>query len=338
MASTEPNLSAPIASGTRGGGQQHLLLLAPPLLTLLLAQLLFSLAFHGATDYLDVVWRQVGASSPGDDLLIREATARFAWLGSAMLYFVAALYAIVSCAAFLFRGLSGRQRSTAFAACAVLCAAGLCLLFLQSRGAGAQRVVIFDFTWRSLQAFPGGLSPIFLDAVRSILLIINALAVIAPLFILVATCCTAARPPDAPEDEAAHVADRLRHLKELSTTAVVMMVAGVLHMGAWLQWTAGLVADADHARRIAALAVAITSYWGTSFSLLAAVFFLPPALLMRGRAAAAMRERGDGAVEVRRWLGDHGFATSPGQYLARAAMILAPLVAAPVADWVSKLG
>ena len=73
--------------------------------------------------------------------------------------------------------------------------------------------------------------------------IVNVQALIVPVVALLAACSTLAPPISGQPPDPKFYASQMKRLKEELTAASAILVSGILHMGAWLRWTASPVAD-----------------------------------------------------------------------------------------------
>ncbi|HEX5544008.1 MAG TPA: hypothetical protein VFX10_00860, partial [Nitrospira sp.] len=164
--------------------------------------------------------------------------------------------------------------------------------------------------------------------------IINVQAMVVPVVALLAACSTLASPVTGVQPDPAFWSLQMRRLKEVLSAASAILVAGVLHMGAWLRWPAALVADTKAHEALLGVALAITLFWGVTFTLMLVSTYLPAALLLARRAQALLLESPSqpSAPDPEQWLKDHGLFLSLQDHLPQFGLMLAPLLASPLSS------
>ena len=125
----------------------------------------------------------------------------------------------------------------------------------------------------------------FLLHIKTVLMTINFLASITPVFLLLAGCAILALPaiPYIIHDPN-EIILRMHKLKDLVNVGSVFLVFGILHMNMWLNWTAGLFGDSKLSNYISGVAWSISTYWGVTFTLLLAVTYLPASAYLQIKA------------------------------------------------------
>ena len=105
-------------------------------------------------------------------------------------------------------------------------------------------------------------------------------------------------------------------------------------MGAWLRWPAALIADKDAHEAVLGTALAITLFWGVTFTLMLVSTYLPAALLLAKRAQALLQESpsNQSEPEPAQWLKDHGLFLSLQDHFPQFGRMLAPLLASPLSS------
>lgn len=81
-------------------------------------------------------------------------------------------------------------------------------------------------------------------------------------------------------------------------------------------------------------ALAITLFWGVTFTLMLVATYLPAAILLARRAQALLQERPDTPTVLDRdqWLKDHGLFLSLQDHFPQFGLMLAPLLASPLSS------
>jgi hypothetical protein len=165
------------------------------------------------------------------------------------------------------------------------------------------------------------------------------MAAIVSTLSLVTGSCIMADKNKIRKDDLQVLVLQMRQLKKFIGIVSVMLVAGVLHMIAWLHWPTALIADKSLAAHVVNFSEAIGLYWGATFSLLIATFYIPAAWSISKRAEdiiTAYPEQTQG-MEMQEWLQKHSMSLSPLQQVPQLLAMLAPLLVGPIGATVSKL-
>ena len=101
-------------------------------------------------------------------------------------------------------------------------------------------------------------------------------------------------------------------------------------MGAWLRWPSALVTEAD-VKTLHSLALSITLFWGTTFTLILIVVFIPASAKLRSRALRAL-EADPEIADPEVWLRKSNFAMTTAQNMREIGVLLAPLLTAQISD------
>jgi hypothetical protein len=115
-------------------------------------------------------------------------------------------------------------------------------------------------------------------------------------------------------------------------TSAALLVAGILHMNTWLRWPAVFATDEIAREGIEQFALAVSVFWGMTFSLMIVAAFVPATLLLRESALDLHASVAGADPDPDHWLAGHGFKLSMGEQLRQVAIILAPLLAGPAAS------
>ncbi len=306
------------------GELRHLRWGVPPLVVLLAGNLLFDLSGPG---YGRIAARLLAEDAMSDTPL-RDAAltgAALSWGALALVYLAVGAGALLASWRILNTRVQGpaRRPFLLFAlAASTLGFANLVTVDL----AGLPLRAIFAVTIEALRAEPA-VEPWRVDVVAAIVSLINVASVVVPALFLAAGAATA-MPPVAGWTETT-LARRALQVREIVAIAAAFMVAGVLHMGAWTQ-LAGATLDGDANTTLDKVAVPVTLFWGTTFTLMIAAFYLPIAARLSELAQDLMEAADVPIAERQDWLADRGLSFRLSQQLPQIAAVAAPLLAGPV--------
>lgn len=320
---------------------RFLLLIIPPVFILLLAAGLFEFSsnitvddFHGLTN------RLMHSNSDSTDQVFSatgflvEVKSRYIWLTTVVLALVAGLYAFMLCAMIIYQCHPRPRLLVVTAIGTGFALSGVVLIWTLDETHTLYRA-IFGFSYDNLrQAGPQRIGEHLLRYVMVVVSVVNVQSMIVPVVALLAACSTLAPPISGLSPDPKFYASQMKRLKEVLTAASAILVSGILHMGAWLRWPAALVADRAGQEAVLGTALAITLFWGVTFTLMLVATYLPAALLLARRAEALLLERSPAANEPEpdKWLKDHGLFLSLQDHFPQFGLILAPLLASPLSS------
>jgi hypothetical protein len=311
-------------------------LLVPPLAVFALSATVFSLTAFGIDDLVATITREWSRQTPSIDRFA-EIHARLSWAATIVIVYCTFIAAGVYSARVV--GRRGAAKGRFVVIMAGLVAGSLVLAYFAYSGQAQNNFgYIFLFTYDTLAA-----SRIYSDAqlqtVRLLLFGLNALAGAVPILgLITAGCCVLAPSTNASSSEVEDLKSQMRELKTLVGMGSTLMVAGVLHMVVWLQWPAALVQDVRMSGAISNFSQAMGLYWGATFSLVIAAFYLPAARGIHRRAEASYRTETDEPNEsgLQEWLKRNGLALAPAQQMPPLLAMFAPLLAEPIGSMLAK--
>ena len=313
---------------------RELLFMVPPLLVYLFASLLFEISVDPAVSILQKLVAVVKVNATPDlPHLLTELKARSVWLASALLNIVRPVVSIIVSISTIRLYIKGSKLAWTVIIGLLLCVGNLSYMVYSAKINNALYELIFGFTYKMLmrsQMF----SDVFLLHVYIIIVIINILASVTPIFLLLAVCGTLYLPTVPGKVDPMQLALRMRRLKEVINIASALLVFGVLHMSMWLNWTASLVSDPALRTKIAGVAWSISAYWGVAFTLVLTVAYVPSTVYLQNRARELIT-KGKMAKETKgaeQWLDEHGFSFTLSNQLLQCVSILAPILAAPISS------
>jgi len=272
-------------------------------------------------------------------VLFAEGRLRVLWLSSVLIYYILAIAVIVTCTLTLQRLLSPKGFRQALILWAALSCVELGHLVYAAGGDKALGA-IFRFTFESLQS-SRLYKPLELAHIRNMVHIVNLLSAIAPFAIALAAAVSLTPMVAAsPRQYLQQIADRSRQLKAVVNLGAALLVAGVLHMQAWLRWPIVFVDDAKLASAMNDWGLALTTFIGSVFSLMIGCIYICCAKALAKRAEANLRQLPADAVDSSPddWLRKHGLSSELMQQIPQIVAIFAPLLAGPVGAALTGLG
>ena len=249
----------------------HLRWAVPPLLVLVAGNLVFDLAGPG---YGQIGARLLAEHTAGDAPLRRAvlAAASITWATAALAFVLLGVGALAGAWRLINECVQGRARRPF-------------LLFAAAASAlGFANLLLADLLELPLQA----IYRVTLDALRAQAAVdegrvaivgafvagINVMAVVVPAMLLAAAAASAL-PPRAGWNEAT-LARRAMQVREVVGVTAAFLGAGVLHMGAWTH-LAGATLSAEADATLDVVAGPVTLFWGMTFTLMTAAFYVPVA-------------------------------------------------------------
>ncbi len=273
-------------------------------------------------------------SAPGEltgSLILLEARARYIWLATALLNLGVPAYVVVVCGIIIYRSLSGRRLLLVAGVGLTLCAVGFGGLLHGMDTQNAIYRLIYGFTHLGLQQ-SGRFDTEFLANIDTVVSAINVLAVFGPLFIVLAAASAIASPLTSRQTDLNCLALQMRNLRTVLNAASALLVAGILHMNAWLQWPASLMSDHAMQAVVSGAALAIVVFWGTTFTLMLIATYAPAASALSRRANHLLAEAQQAGTisDPKRWLKEHNLSITLGEQLPQIGIMLAPVLAGPL--------
>jgi hypothetical protein len=317
-----------------------LIFAAIPLSVYVLASVIFELGGFGLTGLGQKMAAALGSSQDITAVsMFAESRARLLWMATILLYYLLAA-AVIALAFFsLRRSLSPRGFkfvSVIGGVLALITLGQLVYSVWNETALGA----IYRFTFESLQNSHRFLAS-ELARVKAMVTIVNVIAAIVPFAIMLAGCSTLAPLAGTdPSNQLRHIEGQMRRLKMVVNIGSAMLVAGVLHMLAWLRWPIVFLGDPDLANQINDWSLALTIYWGAVFSLMIVTLYTLCSLVLIGRVETALGQVSSKLTycDVQEWLEKHGFSSAPVRQIPQILAVLAPLLAGPVGSALTGLG
>jgi hypothetical protein len=309
---------------------RHLLFLLLPLTVLAIANLFFEHSLEPWKSGLDCVKQLLpsGAIDASKFSAVREVGVRFLWLASSVAVTVTSLAAVVISWLTMCRCLP--RRRCLFAIVLTLAIAGAHLAYLCFVPTSL-KCVNFDLTLAILRN-SSKFSAVFLEQqIQPVAFVVVLVSTVAAMSLLAGASSTANLPP-APSDTKAPAAGvHMERLRNVLYIGSVMLITGVINMGAWMRWPAALYSTAD-ANEINGMALGVTTFWGATFTLTAIAAYVPAAVYARAKAVEDFSRVNPGKTpaEQEAWLKEHKLTISPGSQLVPIAAMVGPLIASPL--------
>lgn len=300
-----------------------------PVGVFVLANVIFTLTAFDMKELVDAA--QPAARGPtGGRASFDEAAARIIWATSLVLFFSTFLAGALYCVVIVHRTVSGREKAGVaigggVIAALVLAYMGICGIFRLPFS------YVFYFTFDILKG-SGQFGSGELLAVEGVMAVLNVLAALVPSLALMTGCCILCGRREPGRDEVEVLEGQMRRLKIFTAMGSALLVTGVLHMIAWFSWPAALVARPTLAGEVAGFSRSLGTFWGTTFSVCLATFYVPAAWSIHRKATVMFEEssRHEEGEEIHPWLDKHGLSMAPLKQLPEMALILAPLLTGPM--------
>jgi|GEM_PF-519599 len=266
-------------------------------------------------------------------LVLTEIKARYIWLATVLLNIVIPLYVGLTCGLIIYRAHPRRRLLIVCGIGAMLCLAGLTFLATQNEHHVLYRAV-YGFAYLMLTQ-SGIIDGHLLQFARGIVSLINILAVVVPVFAVLAVCSILAPPPKSQQVDPNFLAKQMRQLNEVLYGGSAILVSGILHMGAWLRWPASLVPNKGSQEALLGAALSITTFWGTTFTMMLIVTYLPAAIHLARRAYDLLTSEPYTKTipDPDAWLKEHGLRLSLEEHFLQFGVLLAPLLAGPLGSF-----
>ncbi len=290
--------------------------------------------FHNLTSRLMHRASEASKESLDPAHFLVEVKSRYIWLTTVVVALVAGLYALIVCGMIIFQSHLRPRLLVVTLVGLFFASVGVAFIWALDDTHALYRAV-FSFSYENLrQAGPQRISEHLLHYALVVVSIVNVQAMVVPVVALLAACSTLAPPMAGHQPDPAFYALQMRRLKEVLATSSAILVAGVLHMGAWLRWPAALIADKDAHEAVLGTALAITLFWGVTFTLMLVSTYLPAALVLAKRAEALLQGGSSPQFvpEPDEWLKNHGLFLSLQDHLPQFGLMLAPLLASPLSS------
>ena len=313
-----------------------LLLLFPPICVFLIANILFEFSVkHDFAELTGAIGSLLSQQETDKlSLTFSEMRARYIWLSTVLLNLVVCIYAAGLFGTTIYQSHRGKRLLIIVFIGIVLIVLGIIGLLIGAMTQNALYQMVYKSSLSTLQASGLYQTP-FMSNIGTILLITNILAIIIPNIGILAACSTLAPSLDTHGDELSHLATQMRQLKGVLNAGSALLVSGILHMNAWLRWPGGLLMDQTSQTYFSGAVLAITMFWGATFTLMLITTYGPAAsyLSTQARTLAEKAHQAGTIQDSQKWLQDHHFSITLGEQLPQISVILGPVLAGPIGSF-----
>lgn len=252
------------------------------------------------------------------------------WAATANVYLITALFALVILVGWLRSRVRGAAVFPYFSAAALLSSVGVAyLLSVNQLDRPMRAIFLFTYTSLAKAKIMGGSG--YLLSIQSTLNTINLLFVIVPSMII-AFLPVLTRPPKNEWCEA-DLLERVKDARFLGVTASAFMVAGVLHMYAWMSWAPELI----NKESLESVVGSVVFDWGTVFTMMLATMYVAILIFLQSNADLVMNAEQIPLKDRSKWLVDRGLSFKFATQLPHFTGILAPLLAAPAGKMIANI-
>lgn len=257
---------------------------------------------------------------------IVEYKSRILWLSSCLLSITAYLIALTWSVLIVCRCC---RRRINLIKLAVVGLAVMILTLLQIVWADSESAMynnIFDTTYQALKVSTL-ITESLLHKIIIIISTINVLAAVAPVFILVAICSSISMPIEEDVPELEFFKRRMKCLNQGIMIGSAVLLFGIIHMEAWMQWPISLIDEETILKKVAINAVvSISQFWGISCTLLLVCLYAAAAIYWQAQTRAALIAI-QSEIDISKWLVDNGFTVSWQKHTLQLAAMLTPFLA-----------
>lgn len=290
-----------------------------------LSCILFEANAEATLQIKKLILENVAKTAIKPELMIAEYKARILWQCSSLLSICAYFLAIGWSVALLYRCCrTGAKINKILAMGSIIVTLTLLQLISADTGSAIYNA-IFNSTYAAL-GLSALISPDFHQKVYWVISVINLLAAMTPVFILVAVCSTFSFEEGDAGDRLNFFVERVNYLKQGITAGSIILLFGVLHMAAWMQWPQTLMENADFQQTFLEYVHANSQYWGVSFTLLLISLYVAAMLALKARSRKVLGDHPD-LEDEEKWLEDNGFTISFQKHASQLGMMLTPTLA-----------
>ncbi len=305
--------------------------IVPPLIVLALGTLLFEICAPAYLSKVMVSLQSLIGETQNLTTHLAEIRARYIWLSTVCFNLVVPIYAIAVCTLIIAQVPVRRQLITLLIIGALLIISGCSILAFEIKSEGAVYRLIYGFAYFSLK-HSGHFDVDFINQVRLVISSLNILSFIAPVFVLIAAASILASSGDKNQSNAAQIVIQMRQIKNIINVGSALLVSGIIHTNAWLQWPISLVAEPQIHKAFSEAVMVIVLFWGTTFTLMLFMLAAPSIAYLSNQAhvLSQLELKAGRITDPQKWLKNQGLSHTSGEQFSQVIAILAPLLAGPV--------
>ncbi len=296
-----------------------------PVLVYCLSCLLFEGNADSALQVKKLLLANVSKAAVTPALLVAEYKARILWQCSSLLSISAYVIAIVWSCTLLYRCSRSGAETMKVTAMGLAIVSLTLFQIIQADSHSAIYTAIYSSTYDALGATPV-IANDFRHQVFLVINVINLLAAMAPVFILVAVCATFSLDEDSAEPDIHLIIERFTYLKQGVAAGSIILLFGIIHMAAWMQWPKALLGETVFAKVFEAYTRANSQYWGLTFTLLLLSIYIAATVALKTRAEDALKTFPD-AQAREKWLNDNSLTMTFQKHALQLGMMLMPTLA-----------
>ncbi|WP_374089481.1 hypothetical protein [Methylomicrobium lacus] len=302
----------------------HLLIAMVPVLIYFVSCFLFELNGKSSLTIKNLIVDEVKKHPSTISYAFIEYKSQILWLSSSLLSIIAYGVALIWSSIIFARCCRPAHSIHLLVAGTAIISFNL-LLLIKADSTNAIYNHIFDTTYQALRVCPL-ISLTMLNMVHHVILLINLLATVAPVFILIAISCAIASPTDTENLDLKFFVDRMNYLKQGIMIGSLILLFGLIHMDVWMQWPVELIEAPDIKDKVQSSLVVISQFWGIAYSLILISFYATAVYFWRYRTSLYL-VLSSPQTDISAWLDDNGFTFSWHKHVLQIGTMLTPFLA-----------
>lgn len=296
-----------------------------PVLIYCLSCFLFETNAESSVQIKKLILDAVAKTTVSPVIIVTEYKARVLWQCSSLLMITAYLGAIFWSNSILRKCCLSRVNIIKIIAMGCVIVSLLFLQIAQADSSSAMYNTIFSTTYEALSTATF-ISHSFLQEVYIVITAINFLAAVTPVFILISVCSIFSVAEQQAIPTIDYFVERMGYLKQGVAVGSSVLLFGIIHMTAWMQWPAALFEETSFSKALLASIAAFSQFWGITFTLLLISFYIPAAVYLRVRVQPVL-DKLSTTQDRQKWLEENGFTISFQKHALQLGMMLTPLLA-----------